>query len=492
MLDGLKLRCPNLAPARWLTAPELVENGFPLAVVEPTGEIQRKPRTATYKGVTFTVTPSMLNDQRLTLAGSLHKYHNGGTVNSGRFTLADIQTAVHDLSIRFGVEPDSTLVENVEIGVNVALPFCPSRVIDAAIVCQNKPFTLFDGSKPKLGKRCVLSDYEVKYYDKGKQSGDPRAHVLRVEVKVKKMRYLDAYGVVLLADLTNPAKVRPLVEVLLSAINATVFIDPRADLANLTPSEQAAYYQHRDPLTWSRPAIAGDRWKRQDYRQRLNRLLKKCNAFDYGRDLLNRVVEEWQVLADVAGNTPTNSHENGLNEADKKATFSPLEYVGESVAKPTIEKGEGETTYFLPDSPKNKCCVSCGKPLIGQQDNSRFCSEKYNGHKAARQCRNRDSNKRRTKRNKVMRAKEKNQFLRITYSRNGETYTDTLHSLEVAVSREWLDTVVSVELLPICPNANLSGPDCYGHCKCVATSTTWNGNDARQRLAELTAQNAPE
>ena len=89
-----------------------------------------------------------------------------------------------------------------------------------------------------------------------------------------------------------------------------------------------------------------------------------------------------------------------------------------------------------------------------------------------------------------MRAKERNQFLRVTYSDDGATYTDTLHSSEVGVSRADLDKIVSVFILPTCPAADQSGPDCYGHCHC-ANPETFTGPDARALLADLTAENAP-
>ena len=487
VFDGVKLRCPTLDPIRWLSAPELVDNGFPLSVVEPTGEIQRKPRTATYNGLTFALTPSSVGGYRLTVAGSIHKYHNGGTTNSNRFSLKDVQMCINNLHSRFGIEPDSTPLEGLEIGVNLSLPFSPARVIRSAIVCHNKPFTLVDANRPQLGKRCVLSEYELKLYDKGKQTGDKRANLLRVEVKVSKMRYLESYGVATLADLTNPAKAARLVEVLTDAIAGTVFIDALAEVDQLTPAEQVTFYRLRDADAWSSDKLT--RRMRSYYRQQLPHILTKCNAYEYQTALHNWIIQEWNTLISPVGEAPEMARiEPDLHpsEAVENVTFSPLDYVGESVTS-TLKR---ERIYFLAENSKNRVCLSCGKPLSGQKSNSRFCSEKYNGAKAARHCRNRDSNPRRTKRNQIMKANQRNQFLRITYTANGQTYTDSLHSSEVAVSREWLDSVVSVEVLPACRDADTSGPTCYSHCPCQPE--IWNGNDAKQRLDQLTTENHPD
>jgi len=404
--------------------------------------------------------------------------------------MADVQAAINDLSERFCIDAEMTALENLEIGLNLPLSFSPARVIVAAIVCHNKAFTAFDASTPNLGKRCKLSEYEVKIYDKSKQTGNLSTNLLRVEVKVKKMRYLDRYNLRTLADLTNPAKVRPLIGVLLSAISGTVFIDPAANLAPLTLAERADYYRFQIPSTWSRNPSEVNFWKRQDYRQRINRLLEKCNAFDYVHALREGIADEWETLF-ITSSLPENGAKSATGEATEKAMFSPLEYVCETIAITLPEKGEKEKDKYNPKGEPVRICVSCGKPLTNQKAYSFFCSEKYNGAKAARRCRNRDSNQRRAKRNQVMRAKVRNQFLQVTYSVDGATYTDILHSTEVGVNRADLDKVVSITILPDCPLATHSGPDCYGHCRC-SNPESLTGNKARTLLADLTTQNAPE
>ncbi len=484
------MACGSVDYIRWLLAPELAQNGFPLAFMEQTGEILRIKRVATYKGLTFTLIPSGESGYRLEISGSLHRYHNGGTDNSSRFGVADIQAVIMDLVERFGIVPDKTPLENLEIGVNIGLPFSPLRVINAAVVCHNKGFAPINAGRLYLGKRCVLSEYEVKIYDKGKQIGNPGLNLLRVEVKVRKMRQLRDYGIKTLADLSDPAKLRPLVELLLSALANTVFIDPCANLDPLTESERTTFYKLRDPLTWSRKNPIMNYWKRQDYQQRLSLILEKCNVFDYQTDLYKRVTDEWQTLSCEAETAPAICGQTDTGEAVEKAMISPLECVGEIIATPLQIATQKDGGCLLPDVPQNRVCLSCEKPLTGQRVGSLFCSEKYNGAKAARHCRNRDSNQRRTKRNQIMRAKERNQFLRITYTVGGQSYSEILHSSEVAVSRHYLNTVLSVEILAGCPGVDLFGAKCSGSCD-NCQSRHIPGSAARALLAELTNENGP-
>ena len=49
-----------------------------------------------------------------------------------------------------------------------------------------------------------------------------------------------------------------------------------------------------------------------------------------------------------------------------------------------------------------------------------------------------------------MKAQTNGQWLRVTYhafTDDGTQYSDTLHSTEIAISREWLDKVVRVDVL---------------------------------------------
>lgn len=502
MLDGLKLLCPPAYAARWLHTPELtagkllngklVDGGFALSVMPQTGEIQERAQRAAYDGLTFTLKPSHKMGYRCTITGSLHRYYNEGLTNDDRYTFAALQATITDLCQRFGLDASAVVVENIEIGVNLLLPFAAARVIDAVVVCHNKPFAHLNKANARLGKVCLFTEYEVKLYDKGKQAQTAAANLLRVEVKVKKMRYLNRYGIQTLADLTRRDRLAPLVALLTDALTGTLFLDTTAPgLDCLTDAERADFYRFRDPLTWSRNAPGLTFWKRQDYRARLTQILIKCNAYPFGPHLINAVRDEWQTLLDSPAPVATNDPLTAGVEALEKAMISPLVWMGESVANPDPERSEKEIHKNLANSWPLATCTTCGKLLTGQRKGSRFCSEKYNGKQAARQCRNRDSNPRRTKRNCIMKAKAQGQFLRITYTApGGQTYTDILHSSEVGVSRADLDKIVSVSILADCPAADHSGPDCYGHCGC-AQAEMLRDEPARALLADLTHQNAP-
>lgn len=474
MIDGINIICVGLDPSTWYTAPELVGvDGFPLEVMEQTGEVLKRTRRAKYQGLTFSVSPSTVNGVRCYVDGSIHKYHNEGAHNYDGFTLTDIKNTISDLQTRFGIEPNRTKLHGLEIGVNLVLDSHSQvvKVIKSAIVHRKKAYVDLFPRSGVHGKLCARGEYEVKIYDKGCE-GDTERPILRIEVKVKKMRYLDGYGLETLADLTDSKKVAALIGVLLEALKNTVFIDPYTNSSLLNQRERLTLETYRQPERWTNL----DHEQRRTKREQVEEILEKCNAFGVCADLEKRVLEEWKRLVNVdseAEKQPMFTPIFKPKEAVEKPTLSPLECVGESVGFTLCDERPAKPP---PTMVEKRACCSCGLDISHQRKQSRFCSEKYKGQ-LAKKCRNQDSNRRKSLKLKIMQAQVRNQYLRITYKKDGVFYTDTLHSSEIVVSREWLDTVVSVEVIPF---------------YCSDEKQYLYGKDAKAVLEELTRENAPD
>lgn len=450
MFDGINVVCYALDPKKWFDSPELLGvDGFPLEVMESTGEVLEKPRKAKYKGLTFSVSPSKGGGVRCWVDGSIHKYRNSGLYNYDRFTFTDIRTVVDDLQKRFGIDPSKAYLHGLEVGINLEYSSNSQvvRSIKAAIVHKDKAYSWPPRSRVN-GKMCSRGEYEVKIYHKGNESGIGKP-ILRLEVKVLKMRFLGGYGLETLADLVNPNKVFALVGVLFEALKHTVFIDPYAEMNLLNQRERLVLEMFRQPERWVSIGFE----QRRGRREQIERILEKCNAFNVRADLEKRVFEEWERLKNgdsEAEKIPMFSPIFEPKEAGEKPMFSPLECVGENMGFTLCD----ELPKMIPTQEvETRVCCSCGSDISHQRKKSRFCAEKYKGV-GAKKCRNKDSNQRKTKRLQVMRAKEKDMYVRITYhaaNNEGEQFTDILHSSEIAVSRDWLDRVVRVELLKETP-----------------------------------------
>lgn len=474
MLDGINVVCHALDPLKWFSSPELLGvDGFPLEVMEDTGEVLGRPRKAKYKGLTFSVSPSKNGGVRCWLDGSIHKYKNDGAYNYDRFTFTDIRNVVAELQARFSIDPNTTYLHGLEIGVNLVFDSHSQvvRAIKSAISHKGKEYVSLFPHSSLLGKVCSRADFKIKIYDKGKQSSLEQ-HILRFEVSFPRMRALLGYNLETLADLTNPKKVFALVEVLCDALNHTVFIDPYAETSLLNQREKLVLETFRQSERW----VNLDFEQRRSKREQIERVLEKCNAFNVRADLQKRVLEEWEELKNTALKAeilPMFAPIFEPKEAVEKPMFVSLEYVGTNMG---FTLSDEPTPNPLIQPIQKRVCCSCGSDISHQRPQSRFCSEKYKGG-AAKKCRNKDSNKRKTLKIKIMKAQTENRYLRITYKKDGETYTDVLHSSEIVVSREWLDTVVRVETVPFYSSDE---KECF------------YGKDAKAVLEQLTRENSPD
>jgi hypothetical protein len=482
MFDFINIEITNLLPSEWLENPILKGSGFPLEVIEETGEILAKKRIAEYKGLCFKLLPSTkkTGGYAMVLSGSVHKYRNEGLYNYDRFTLHDCVQVINELFVKFGIEPTKTALNSLEFGVNLNLSYSPQKVIKSVVAHRNQPYEAIEKNR-RNGVVCVRDGYEIKIYDKGFVSRQPQGNILRIEYKMLNMRELDTFKIRYLSDLCNSQKVVHLLDLLIGVLDDTVFIPHDTNTDGLTAREQIVFHAMGKPSSWKELT----RKQRFDKRLSLSRILKKCNAFDYQKDLKIRVADEWKTLLDV----PIEANKNVTftphfleSEALENVTFTPLEYRVQTLRNPIENEEQKKCRKIEVLKLPKRCCLACGKDISMNRVDSVFCSVKYNSD--AKQCRNKDSNKRRTLKAQIMRATNKNKWLRITYKnpeQPDQEFTDTLHSSEITVNRGWLNTIVRIEILH-------EAPTLYGNPN-EATPEILTGNEAVKMLEELTNEN---
>lgn len=287
MFDGIKILDLSVSADTLLLNDRLL---FPLSVDEQTGAVLDRPRRATDRGLTFTLTPTKAGDRvRCELQGSLHRYGRGGLHNADSFTVNDLLLALDQLVTTYGIDPFRSRLNNVEFGVNVILPFPVSQVLDNLIMYKYRPFTPQQDSEFPF-YQCLTQRYAIKLYDKGHQYG-LNAHVLRVEVKVLKMEYLTRRGIRLdwLADLLNTDTYGKLGALLVEVFTEILFDEPTINPANLTIRKQDIYQKGRNPRSWTIPDNVPEHDRPRIWKQ-LQRAEKSFRA------LLNqhRAGSDWQ------------------------------------------------------------------------------------------------------------------------------------------------------------------------------------------------------
>jgi hypothetical protein len=336
--------------------------------------------------------------------GSLHKYYSH-THNGGAFPRWAVAQAVQQLATALGFDPTQALLNGFEFGANVPMPTPAKELLRRAVQCCKK------GGAPKplnskyseqgLMREVVAEQYYGKLYDKEDQltaAGYPAPglHLLRVELKVRKLQLLHKAGVKTLADLASPAALELMGELLLKHLSSILFAVP----GTLPPTLRASQRQLlRDGATvgyWEK--LAKQPKLRVQVRQyRIAAQLVPDAALDAATQGLRRV---WQQLLDepapvlsVATVAESDTIQlypqyRGLTWNKEREEAAPSQTAEGLLAvqclpasSPCLPADDDERE---PMPPAARCCLTCDAPIARhRKPETRYCGKK---------CRNAASN----------------------------------------------------------------------------------------------------
>lgn len=438
MIDGFKCTCVGLDADLWKHNKLL---DFELSVSERTGEVSQR-KEAKVDGLTFAISPTKSGTLSCSLAGSLHKYKNGGVQNWDDFHISEIQDTLDGLADTYNIELNNAFLHSVEVGVNIPLNYKPQRIIKSVICHKGKPFKELSKKGEFLGVVCEHIDYDIKMYDKSYQQRiSDIGYILRFEIKFKRIRMLESCGICSLSDLKNQECLENVLPILITKLKEIVFFDFYADTKGLTDRQLLRWERFSNIHYWE----SLNRKQYYNARVLFAELTKKYKAKDGANLLVEKVSNKYQELLEAKPKTVGHFPQLSADGKQiKTGTFSNLEYMLENVTfgdvNNKLEIGEENT---LQSTTKKRCCKTCGRDITDQQADSLFCSERLYG-KDAKRCRNKDSNRRMILKRKMINAMKRERMFIITYEDNGVQYSDTLSPTELALTRSWLDKVVSV------------------------------------------------
>jgi hypothetical protein len=333
LIDGVKMKVLNLNSNIWHGCQTLE---FAVSVSSRTGEVfTNKPQFAERNGLTFKIVPPVNPSDAETcyVLGSLHKFKNHGLHNANDFTLTDIRQVVSDLA-ELHVKPLSTILENIEFGVNIELPYTCSDVLNAMISMSNRQFVELKFSGVPNGKRLSRSQFEVKVYDKGKLENGKESNILRVELRVKKMQFLNKI-VVTLDDLTDKNKLFALGKILIKYLETVVMYGGNfAEIGTFSMSRQAKLWQWTNPNYWGR-LEKKERFKEQ---KDFENFSQATGAATMKAVLIDAVSKKWLQLLEI---DPSVSQPNETVLGTYSPTF-------ETDLKETVSINETVLGTFLP------------------------------------------------------------------------------------------------------------------------------------------------
>lgn len=447
MIDGIQLLFHTSNPKTHL----LDLSCWEILVDERTNQRVNDIRSTKIRGLNIQLKPSADGGYNLLINGSLHKYHNGGEHNADQFSFFHLCQSIDGFTDVLEIDAEKTTIHGLEIGVNIQLPCSPLKLLKNLVCYRSNPFTPINKRNVGKGWQCTLSQYSVKIYDKAKVSGIDCGNVLRVEIHMDKMQAMKKYNINTLADLQNEEKVFSLLGVLCDAISYIIWTDTTVNLNRLSSREQKQWLYYSNHRTWQTFG--------KDKRKRANKIWKNLLS-KYGNpiDLLPMVTATWQSLflhKIEAQNQPPSYQPDNKIEALETATFLPLEctvrtrrrvpgkydIVNAGFCITEINNINREKRLDKATHPIR--CLSCDRDISNQRKGSVFCSQSLYG-KAGKRCRNKNSNNRRNKNNRINSAIQMNKYLAITYTDgSGSVYTDILYPTEIIFSRPWIDRVIT-------------------------------------------------
>ncbi len=458
MIDWIRCSCSGVDAMRWQNDKRM---DFHADVSLSTGK-QLTRSEAQYNGLRFIVPTA--TGLASTLMGSLHQNKNSDRNNWDDFTYEELKTTLTKIQDDYGISLPDAVIHSIEIGVNLRLNYPAQRILQAAICHNRKPFTHMNRNDRKMGVVCGHTEMDIKLYDKAHQYRLPGVHILRYEVRVKRMRVIETYDIKTLADLLDGEKVARLVGLLLEQLSRIIFFDFGCSTDGMTVFQRIQWERFSNPNYWENLN------KRMAYkaRKQYEEAIKRHGAEHIAETLFISVSTKWTDLMDFKRKNGRLFHQ--FFEYVKACdwwTFSHLEcrVIWSTMDTENIERElEGKKEAKM-RTQKMRFCVICGRDISHQKKGSRFCSERDFG-KEAKRCLNKDSNRRMIIKRKIKNAKMKDYFLRITYTdADGTSYTDMLTASEVSPTREWLDRVTSVEV-------------------CKEPPETLTGNEAKEFLTK--------
>ena len=354
MIDGVKITTNFYNKEHFLNNPLLQ---FNQRLNLNTGELTF-PYYTKYKGLQINIR----SNNFIEITGSLHKYLKDGE-NFGDFTFIELCAAIDTLCRDLKIETNRWHVNNLEIGVNVILPFAAQNLLARLICCKNKPFNRYENS---IGLYCThFTQKEVKFYSKFLQ-GVTKTNSFRVEYKAKKMQSIG--GTILLSDLYDLDQIKWLSNELTKICKDSLIIDQSIDISQLTKCESELYLNGINPNYWT-----------QEHKKNRKSCFKLRKRFDkilstYGRENFS------EVLTKLVENKITEMLEMG----DVLTDLPKDSYLINGGRSYSLDKGK--------ECHPVRICLTCGRDISKQDPNSKFCSESLYGREG-KKCRNTFNNK---------------------------------------------------------------------------------------------------
>ncbi|OWP84993.1 hypothetical protein BWK59_02505 [Flavobacterium davisii] len=484
MIDGVKIKCIGTDTSDWERSPLLK---FCTKVDTTTGEILAKNRVAFYRGLSFHITPSTIeNKNHLFIRGSLATYYNQGKHNAYDFTRDMLAEVIEELQQEFKINPYTAVVQSFEYGANIATEKPVKAIVNGLRAYQSDRFTMLKIEGKPNGLQLDRSKTAVKFYDKAKQASLKGTNLMRIEYVVKFHQTAVQHGFNTLADLLELDKLQKLKPYLLEVWKNTIFHDDGMRWREMNTKQKQKMLYYLDANNWER----FNKGQRQKARVKFRELYDAFCSSKTQIEIGNLLREKLEYLEAKKG-YPFQNFSDGFgsqNEIPKKIPFSTLDEVEKGIQKEFKNDTKKEGREFeknLQEIPPKKC-LKCKTVLKHKNHNSKYCSKKCNNSiQAEKRKMKRESIK--SLENEILKTltqnlSNSNLNLLIEYATQTGNYSDQLEQAEINEPREWSLKVTRVTILQKPKNLVLTSWRAKKLIKTISGNNLKNGIQQKKLL----------
>lgn len=452
MIDGIKIKCIGTTPHDWQSNPLLK---FYSSIDEATGEILTKNKVAFYRGLSFHLIPSTVSDTvHCLLKGSLAVFHNQGLNNAYDFDFSMLANTIQELKEVFAVNPNTAIIQTFEAGANLNINQPVKKVIAGLRAYQNENFVLLKIEGANVGRMVSRTEYALKIYDKGKQSGTNK-NLLRLEYAFKKSRHAHRFNVNVLTDLLNPSNLEAIKKAIIEFWSNVIFYDKGLKLRDMNDKETKKMLYYLDATNWAKFSRMQRKRATKHFKELSERFGTSSTQTEIGF-LLSKKLDE--LTAVKCYDFPNflkgiDSQKRG----SKMLRFPSLDEQGKRNIKPSKNSIKINTKKMVENGLKNhsqKCC-SCEVDISHKKTNSKYCSKHCNNSTQAK--------KRKMSRQNIKKSENENLtllldslaksnlFLLVEYATDTGTYADRLEQKEIGVPLDWIKRIfkITIETDPV-------------------------------------------
>ncbi|MEQ9168308.1 MAG: hypothetical protein RLO12_18765 [Fulvivirga sp.] len=288
MIDFLTLELINQE------ANELINNDKLVFSREYTidGEEKGNCYTAKFDGLKLSIYDSGL----ILLKGSFHKTKNGNRHNYDDFYFYQLLHEVERIEHEYKLSLMNANIKSIEFGVNITPPRSTRKILDGIMYYKTKRFEF-----ERVGRRGLrgnfkvaeLQRFRIKFYDKRVQYNLVN-ELLRYEIKVKKMAYLEKLGLSTISDLKHQNLRKGLGKILTDVWNQVLIYDFTINSRDQSDSKLIDKYSN--PNYWSK---LRETVSRKKYLTEVKRceIISSENGDDLKRILGIRFKKKWDLIA---------------------------------------------------------------------------------------------------------------------------------------------------------------------------------------------------